>query len=206
MRIASIVSLLALLAGCASDGYDRISLNSVSTAKLSRVHTYYVRTGDRHAMACLTDPEFAKGRKDCARAEMRHHPQARDVVQSVMLAKGCDIMFVWEEPTSYAPGERVGGMAAQPDGIPRFTRPLAANEAFLELQTASSSAGMFDEKSGKRTPAAPAKAPFANATAQVFAPGLIQAVYNRAASTTESGNLKGIVEDVLEPLPDCARY
>src|SRR4051812_29387721 len=98
MRRAFGAALIAWVSGCATDHYDRIALNDVAATKLARVHTYYVRTGDREAMACLTDAAYAKAHaKECAGTAMRHHPAARDVVQSVLLGKGCDILFVWDE-------------------------------------------------------------------------------------------------------------
>jgi hypothetical protein len=200
------VALLALALGACAERtrYAPIALNETSIGLLERVRTYYVRTGDRHAMACQTDPAYAKRFADCGDLAQRHHPQARDIVQATLLANGCRIVFVWGDPTEYAPGERVGGIAAQPDGIVRFKHPLGPHEGFIELQTESSSAGMFDEKSGKRTRPPAAKAPFANATAQVFVPGLVQAIYKRAARDRATGNLKGVIEDVLELLPPCA--
>jgi hypothetical protein len=199
------VAVLAIALGACTERtrYAPIALNETSTGLLERVRTYYVRTGDRHAMACQTDPAYARRFADCGDLAQRHHPQARDIVQATLLANGCRIVFVWGDPTEYAPGERVGGIAAQPDGIVRFAQTLGPHDGFIELQTESSSAGMFDEKTGKRTRPPAAKAPFANATAQVFVPGFVQAIYKRAARDRSTGNLKGVIEDVLEHLPPC---
>jgi hypothetical protein len=124
------VALLALALGACAERtrYAPIALNETSIGLLERVRTYYVRTGDRHAMACQTDPAYAKRFADCGDLAQRHHPQARDIVQATLLANGCRIVFVWGDPTEYAPGERVGGIAAQPDGIVRFKHPLGPHE------------------------------------------------------------------------------